>query len=176
MSQEEMRRLAMRYGDLLYEMPFQVPQDFIYLGRAVGILSGICTLLDPNFNPWEPVARYAQRVVAREARANVGTLAREALSVVGRTLSFPQQTQEVLERLDRGNLTVRVSSDDELHRRLARVERSIVGLTRTVLATGLLITGGLLYSTGSTIPGIIAFALAGLAGLAAILRRRTPRL
>src|SRR5690606_19836122 len=175
MSQEDMRRLALRYADLLYEMPFQVPQDFIYLGRALGILSGICTLLDPNFNPWEPIGQYAQRIVAREARTGAGEIAREALSVLGRAFSLPGQTQDVLTRLERGELTVRFSPDDELNRRLARIESSIVGLTRTLLASGLLVAGALLYSSGSTLPGIVAFGLAGLSWLSAVLRRRSPR-
>ncbi len=49
-----------RFSDLLFALPFQVPQDFLYLTRCVGILSGLCTGLDPNFDPWHEVAPFAQ--------------------------------------------------------------------------------------------------------------------
>lgn len=38
MSRSDMHDFALKYRDLLYKMPFQVPQDFIYLARAVGML------------------------------------------------------------------------------------------------------------------------------------------
>ena len=175
MPREEMRAIAMRYGDLLYKLPFQVPQNFIYLGRAVGILSGICTLLDPDFNPWEQVARYAERAVAREARGNLGELAREALSLGGRALSLPQTAQEVLNRLQRGELAVRVTPDDELHKDLLRVEDAITGLTRAVLTGSLVIAGGLLYTSGETVLGLTAFGFACLAWLTVAFRRKRRR-
>src|SRR5262245_33339379 len=40
-SYTEARELGHEFNDLLFAMPFQVPQDFIYLGRAMGILSGM---------------------------------------------------------------------------------------------------------------------------------------
>ncbi|HLV44984.1 MAG TPA: AarF/UbiB family protein [Aggregatilineales bacterium] len=175
MPREEMRAIAMRYGDLLYKLPFQVPQNFIYLGRAVGILSGICTLLDPDFNPWEQVARYAERAVAREARGNLGELAREALSLGGRALSLPQTAQEVLNRLQRGEISVRVTPDDELHKDLLLVEGAITGLTRAVLTGSLVIAGGLLYTSGETVLGLTAFGFACLAWLTVAFRRKRRR-
>ncbi|MCP4514420.1 MAG: AarF/ABC1/UbiB kinase family protein, partial [Delftia sp.] len=40
---DAMHELMHEFRDLLYAMPFQVPQDFIYLGRTFGILSGMAT-------------------------------------------------------------------------------------------------------------------------------------
>src|SRR5690606_29675654 len=44
--------LAREFSDLLLSLPFQVPQDFLYLTRAVGILTGMATGLDPDYDPW----------------------------------------------------------------------------------------------------------------------------
>lgn len=175
MPHEEMRSMATRYGDLLYEMPFQIPQDFIYLGRAVGILSGICTLLDPQFNPWEQVAEYAQRLVTREARGNIGMLAREALSLGGTALSLPQQAQNVLHRVQRGDLAVRVQPTEELHGEIRLLESAISGLTRAIVMAGLLVAGALLYSGGDIVLGLVAFGLAGLSWITVALRRKPRR-
>src|SRR5690606_41231113 len=35
-----------------------ISQDFLYLGRAMGILSGLATLLDPQINPWYKLEQY----------------------------------------------------------------------------------------------------------------------
>ncbi len=173
MPRGEMQDFAMRYRDLLYEMPFQVPQDFIYLGRAVGILSGICTLLDPSFNPWEPVARYAQKLVEQEAQLNLDEWINEAISLGRTALSLPNQMADVLGRLQRGDVSVRVAPDPSLESELRRLEASVTGLTRAVIFGSLLLAGALLYAGGETVPGLAAFGLAGLAWLAILLRRRS---
>ena len=69
-SPQEVREFAGEFRELLYSMPFQIPHDIIFLGRAVGILSGMCTGLDPQFNVWEHLAPYAQKLIADEAKNN----------------------------------------------------------------------------------------------------------
>jgi predicted unusual protein kinase regulating ubiquinone biosynthesis (AarF/ABC1/UbiB family) len=46
----EMRAFALEFRELMYALPFQVPQDLILLGRTVAILSGMCTGLNAQFN------------------------------------------------------------------------------------------------------------------------------
>ncbi|MBL8121117.1 MAG: AarF/ABC1/UbiB kinase family protein, partial [Anaerolineae bacterium] len=60
---DRMANIGKEFSDLLYAMPFQVPQDFIYLGRTVSILSGLATSLDASFNPWSEIQPYAQKLV-----------------------------------------------------------------------------------------------------------------
>lgn len=176
MSQEEMRSFASRYTDLLYEMPFQIPQDFIYLGRAVGILSGICTLLDPAFNPWEPIAKYTQKFVTREARGSaLNTIAKEALSLGSTALSLPQQAQTVLNQVQRGDLSVKVTPSPEMRSEVLLLEAAVTGLTRSVITAGLLISGALLYNGGETLMGLGAFGLAAVSWITVALRRKPNR-
>jgi predicted unusual protein kinase regulating ubiquinone biosynthesis (AarF/ABC1/UbiB family) len=52
----EMRQFSAQFRDVMYEMPFQVPADLIFLGRCLGILSGMCTGLDPAFNRLRGIA------------------------------------------------------------------------------------------------------------------------
>ena len=78
MSRAEMRGLAHQYRDLFFDLPVQVPQNFIYLGRAAGILSGLCTALDPDFNVWDVAARYARRWLTQESGLRMRDLARIA--------------------------------------------------------------------------------------------------
>jgi predicted unusual protein kinase regulating ubiquinone biosynthesis (AarF/ABC1/UbiB family) len=55
---EEIHDFAVEFREVLYNMPFQLPQDLIFLGRAVGILSGMCTGLDPKINVFEQLAPF----------------------------------------------------------------------------------------------------------------------
>ncbi len=58
--EEEMNAMVREFGDLLYEMPFQVPEDLILLGRCLSILSGMASGLDREFKVWDGIAPYAK--------------------------------------------------------------------------------------------------------------------
>jgi len=173
MHHSEMRAIAMKYRDLMYEMPFQVPQDFIYLARAVGILSGICTGLDPEFNPWQPIAEYAQRLIVQETQSNLESWAREAVRLGQVALGLPRQMQDVLDRIQRGELHARIDAAGELQQDLRRLEMAINSMTRALVFSSLLIAATLLTIAGRELLGMAAFALAGIAWLALVLRRRS---
>ena len=46
----EVQELTSEFRDLLFDMPFQIPQDFIYLGRAFGMVMGLVSQLNPDIN------------------------------------------------------------------------------------------------------------------------------
>ena len=73
----EMVEFAYRFRDLLYDLPFQIPQDIIFLGRAVGILSGMCTGLSADFNVWEALAPYAKKLLADEGLGSLDKVLEE---------------------------------------------------------------------------------------------------
>src|SRR5574341_146719 len=175
MPRSEMHDFALKYRDLLYEMPFQIPQNFIYLARAVGILSGICTGLDPGFNPWAQIAEYAQRLVERETRrTGVQTVLAEVLRIGQTLVTLPQQTQSVLEQIQRGDLTTRLNSGEELKRDLRRLEFAVNGLTRALIFLALLLAATQLTVAGFGAEGTILFGLAAAALVTVIFRRRAP--
>ena len=60
--------LPARYRDLLYEIPFQVQVDLLFVSRAVGLLAGLATGLDPEFDPWAETIPFAERLAAEEVR------------------------------------------------------------------------------------------------------------
>lgn len=170
MPHDEMRYFASKYGDLLYELPFQVPQDFIYLGRAIGILSGICTLLDPAFNPWEPVARYGQRFVQDELTGRLGDWVQEAITLGGVALGLPRQVQQTLDRIEHGDLVVQVRPDQRMAGDLARLRSATNRLTRAVIFGSLLISATILYVNGEVIASGVAAGLAALVWLTIALK------
>jgi predicted unusual protein kinase regulating ubiquinone biosynthesis (AarF/ABC1/UbiB family) len=123
-SYSEMRELTDEFTDLIYEMPFQVPQNLIFLGRCVGILSGMCTGLDPQFNLWDHLAPYAQKIVAEEA-SNINWLS-EAGKLARTMLALPNRLDRALIKLEQGDISVRVPDIDRDIKRLERILRNAI--------------------------------------------------
>jgi predicted unusual protein kinase regulating ubiquinone biosynthesis (AarF/ABC1/UbiB family) len=172
MSRGEMHDFALKYRDLLYKMPFQVPQDFIYLARAVGMLSGMCTALDSDFNPWEPMAGYGQKLVAQEMQQTPELLLKELLAMAQVAVGLPRQAQDVLSRFQEGRVEVQVAPAEGLARDIHRLESAVVGVTRALIFASLLGASTWLYTDGQTLLGEIGYGLAGIAWLALVFRRR----
>lgn len=183
---DSMANLGQEFSDLLYSMPFQVPQDFIYLGRTVGILSGLCTSLDPNFNPWSEMQPFTQKLLL--ARNGSGpspvetlagglfglntitnlfngngaqTLVNLAQSVLGR----PAAATEVIQRLESGQLKLRVEPASGFAHQLNRLENASSRTTKAVVFGSLLITSTLFYTNGDAVLATVGFVFTGVTAL-----------
>ena len=138
MHQEEAIAFAREFGDLLYEMPFQIPQNLLLLGRCVGILSGLCTGLDAEFNVWTNIGPYAQKLVAAEESGGLRFWLGEVVSVITLLGGLPRKTDNLLIRLEQGKLEVQTPGTE---RRIARLEREVRGISAAVIFSGLIIAG-----------------------------------
>jgi predicted unusual protein kinase regulating ubiquinone biosynthesis (AarF/ABC1/UbiB family) len=121
-SPEEIREFTREFRDLLYTMPFQIPQDFIFLARTVGILSGMCTGLNPEFNVWDHITPYARKLLAAEARPIVDFWIEELRSFFSALVTYPKRVNAVLTKLERGEIAVQTP---ELSKQVARLERTM---------------------------------------------------
>src|SRR3990172_7394598 len=166
-----MRQFSAQFRDVMYEMPFQVPADLIFLGRCLGILSGMCTGLDPDFNLFEGIAPFANDLLKEEGGDWLGGVLKW-LGENGRTLlSLPGRLDSALADLEAGRLTVTAKADPALDRSLTRLTRAINSLVAAVVFAALLLVGALLYINWAQALAAIAGILALVAGLA-ILRRQ----
>lgn len=160
MDRREMRHFAHQFRDLMYEMPFQVPTDLIFLGRCVAILSGMCTGLDPEFNLFEGLAPFARRLMSDEQGEWVEELLRWLVSE-GRVLSrFPARLDQALGRIERGDLTVTARASSGLELRLRHLSRSLDRLVGAVVFAAILLVGALLYTNGDHLLGGLGLGLA----------------
>lgn len=133
----EVAELSREFRDILFDFPFQIPQDFIYLGRALGMLSGLASLLDPEINPWYQIERYGRRIIAREDVQQVG---RDVLlQWLRRLVGFPGRLDSALTTIEQGRLRVQTVPDRTTQRRLERLEKQMVRLQLAILgAAGLI--------------------------------------
>ncbi len=155
----EMFRFAEKFRELMFELPFQLPQDLLMLGRTVAILSGMCTGLNPDFNLWATLAPYATRLVSEEAGSNWRLWMDEIGTVLKDLVALPSQAGRVLALVERGGLVVQAPS---VNRQVASLERSVDRLAGSVVFAALLLGGVLLFSSGAR---LFAFSLFGAAAL-----------
>jgi predicted unusual protein kinase regulating ubiquinone biosynthesis (AarF/ABC1/UbiB family) len=160
---DEMREFVREFGDLMYEMPFQVPQDFIYLGRAMGILSGMCTDLHNQFNPWTALAPHAQRLAEEELSLNRGSLLQEIGKLGQLALQLPRRAESFFNRAERGKLQVQSKPDPATRRQQRRLEQAINRLATGVIFASLVIAGTVFVVNGERGFGIAGYALGAAA-------------
>jgi len=139
---DEMHEFAKEFRELVYDMPFQVPQDLILLGRCVAILAGMCTGLDPQFNVWESIMPFTQELLAEEVTGGWEFWRDEALDLVRTSLFLPRRLDRVLDMVERGKLDVRVP---ELTQHLRRVEATMRRMISALVFAALLMGGVQLY-------------------------------
>jgi predicted unusual protein kinase regulating ubiquinone biosynthesis (AarF/ABC1/UbiB family) len=145
-SPDELRKFAHQYRDLIFSMPFQIPNDLIMLGRTVAILSGMCTGLDPNFNLWNQIAPYARKLIEQEAKTGIGDWLEELGKIVQNLIALPSQTSRVFAQVERGDLVVQTP---ELIREARALVRAVHRLTGGMIFVGLVVGGVMLYNAGN---------------------------
>jgi len=186
---QEMAALGREFRDLLFALPFQVPQDFLYLTRCVGILSGLATGLDPTFDPWREIAPFARELLAERedlppgplplkltlrdlldpatVRAllsgqQVALLRDTGIDLLRRAIQLPALAEDVLRRADRGELTVRAAFAPDAELRVTRLERAVSRLAGAVIFAGMAVSSTILYVGGEQTLGGIGFGLSAL--------------
>ncbi|MDX1662989.1 MAG: AarF/UbiB family protein [Candidatus Promineifilaceae bacterium] len=143
---EEVQEIMGEFKDLLFDFPFQVPHDFLYLGRAIGILSGLTSTLDPEINPWYQIEKYGRQVVASRQVRQSGLEA--LLDSLRPLVGLPAQAQRVLSAAEMGRIRVQSVPDNMTRRRLERIERRLLQLQLTVATAFGALFALLLYLAG----------------------------
>lgn len=139
---DEMMKFGLQFRELLLNMPFQLPENLLLLGRTLGILSGMCTGLNPEFNLWLQLAPYARKLTEGEGGSFFDTLLDEAGEFFKTLIAIPGRMERVLGRIERGELNVQMPL---VNLQISYLERSINRLTGGILFFGLLIAGAILY-------------------------------
>lgn len=170
----EYRAFAAEFGDLVRSLPVQLPENFLLIVRALSLVSGMCSSLDPAFNIWNAVEPYSAKLISAEG----GNLAQTALKQVRSTgaliARLPQRLDTLANRLEDGTLAVQVP---RVERRLASLERTGRQVISAILFAALFI-GGILLRPADVAFGTIIMVVSVLpllhALLAGVIARRGP--
>jgi predicted unusual protein kinase regulating ubiquinone biosynthesis (AarF/ABC1/UbiB family) len=145
MRNADAREFIEEFSSLLYELPFQVPENLILLGRCVGILSGMASGLDPNFNIWKILAPYARNLVDADGGGGPMLIFKEIADTLRILLGFPKRAEALLTRIEQGKLEVRIP---EVKQHAMRLERVVRKLAVAIVFASILVTGTAFYLTG----------------------------
>ena len=158
-SHEEMRAAMLEFRELMYDMPFQIPQDMILLGRCIAILSGMCTGLNPQFNVWEGLEPFAQQLIREEAGSNLDMWLDELKNIGGTLLGYPRRIDNLLAKMEKGEMAVQTP---QLEAPINRLQRSITRLTGGIIFAAILVGGIQVYLTGDVILGGVLLFSSGI--------------
>jgi predicted unusual protein kinase regulating ubiquinone biosynthesis (AarF/ABC1/UbiB family) len=146
----ELKKFAHQYRDLIFSMPFQVPNNLIMLARTVAILSGMCTGLEPDFNLWNQIAPYARKLIENEATKGISEWLEELGSLLQNLIALPSQASRVLAQTEGAGLMVQ---SPQMSREVRSLTRSVDRLTGGLIFVGLLIGGVMFYNAGNIMYG-----------------------
>jgi len=157
---QEMGPMWKEFGRLLLGTPIQLQVDLMFTGRAIELLSGLVTGLDDEFNPWQEVAPFAERLAAEAAQKGWPLQAAQVLERVQTLASLPFDLGRVARLARRGRLTVRSSLAPDSRKELQRLGGSVDRLGTTTLAAAALVAGAILYADAAPLGlGLMAAAV-----------------
>jgi predicted unusual protein kinase regulating ubiquinone biosynthesis (AarF/ABC1/UbiB family) len=151
----EVMRFSSQFRELMLNLPFQLPQNLLMLGRTVALLSGMCAGLNPDFDLWTSIAPYATKLVADEGGSNWQTWLAEGTRILQVLIGLPSRADRVLTILERGELNVQTP---RLNRQVMHLERSANRIAGAIFFAALLLAGAVLYPAGPVLARILMAA------------------
>ncbi len=166
--------------EIAYDQPFRFPATFTFVMRAFSTLEGVGKGLDPEFNFMEVAQPFAMQLMTN-INGNSGNslfdeLGRQAAQVGSTALSLPRRIEDTIEKLERGDIRIRVRSM-ESDRALRRLSSMQMATNYTLFISTFLISATLLF-INSYVKIAIAVILVALVPSWALFRllRRLDRL
>lgn len=155
--------------EIAYNQPFRFPATFTFVMRAFSTLEGVGKGLDPEFNFMEVAKPYAMQLMTNmngsESNSFLNELSRQAVQVSTTAFGLPRRLEDTLEKLERGDMRVRVRSI-ETERLLRRQGNIQLGISYALIISGFTLSGTILlvnhYLWLAVLAGLIAAAISGI--------------
>ncbi len=152
--------------EIAYDQPFRFPATFTFVMRAFSTLEGVGKGLDPEFNFMEVAKPFAMELMANsngsEANTFLSELGRQAAQVSSTALGLPRRIEDTIDKLERGDLRVRVRST-ETDRVLRRISSIQLLTNYTLLISAFTLSATLLFINQSFwLAAVVAIAAAAL--------------
>ncbi|RAN69480.1 ABC transporter [Bacillus sp. SRB_336] len=167
---KEFRDFGVEFGDVVRSLPFQLPENFLLIIRAMSLTSGVCSSLDARFNLWDSVEPYAAKLLRDERGNLVQDAAAQAIDAASVALRLPKRLDGLVTRIEDGALSV---ANPRLERQLARLNRTTRRAGWAVVFGAVLIAGAVVRAGDMVLGNVlmIASVVPLLAGLWAGRRR-----
>jgi predicted unusual protein kinase regulating ubiquinone biosynthesis (AarF/ABC1/UbiB family) len=165
--------------EIAYDQPFRFPATFTFVMRAFSTLEGVGKGLDPEFNFMEVAKPFAMQIMTNgnspEGNSFLNELGRQAAQVSSTALGLPRRIEDTIEKLERGDLRLRVRSieSDRILRRMSSIQ---LGTNYTLLISAFTLSATILFVNGKVWLALGVTFVAAIAAFALIrLLRRLDR-
>lgn len=156
---------------IAYDQPFRFPATFTFVMRAFSTLEGVGKGLDPEFNFMEAAKPFATQLMAGNSPNSSNTLfselGRQAAQVSSSALGLPRRIEDTLDKLERGDIRVRVRSI-ETDRILRRISGVNLTTSYSILVGAFTLSATLLLVSGFLWLALVLGSIAVVAGVALI--------
>lgn len=170
----EFRAFANEFSEIIRTLPFQFPENFLLVLRAISLTSGVCSSVDPQFNIWNSIEPYSAKLVRAEGTNFLQGFLNEATLSLSMLLRLPKRIDGLVTRAELGQLSVRTP---ELDRRTTALNRGIRRVLSGLLF-GVFFIGGLIVWERDSGLGLTLIIISGLplthALFADVIARRGP--
>ena len=138
--------------ELVYETPFQLPVDLIFVMRALSTFEGVGRMLDPEFNLVSVTKPYLISFMASNNQTPnelFNQLGRQVGEIGSKAVGIPKRIDDSLERLEQGDLQlqIRMGESDRQFKRMFTAQKS---LGHSILIGSLSIASALLVSNSKS--------------------------
>jgi predicted unusual protein kinase regulating ubiquinone biosynthesis (AarF/ABC1/UbiB family) len=152
--------------EIAYNQPFRFPATFTFVMRAFSTLEGVGKGLDPEFSFMEVAQPYAMQLMTNmngaDGNSFLNELSRQAVQVSTTAFGLPRRLEDTLEKLERGDMRVRVRSI-ESERLLRRQGNIQLGISYALIISGFTLSATILlvnhYVWLAVLAGLIAAAV-----------------
>ncbi|KQV05009.1 ABC1 kinase family protein [Leifsonia sp. Root112D2] len=155
--QREFRDFAQQFGDVVRSLPFQLPEHFLLIIRAMSLTSGVCSALDAEFNVWDSIEPYATQLLRDERGNVVQDLAQQAVEMAGLAWRLPKRLDALATRIEDGTVEV---STPRLERRIARLDRTLRRMVLALVFGAVIVAGSLVRSNDVVLGTVLMIASA----------------
>lgn len=158
---------------IMRENPFTLPVHFAYVGKAFGTMIGLIAGLAPDFDIVEEAKPHVD-TLTRQVRTEL--LLKQAKKIGLTVLQLPIKLDRVLNKVERGELKVRLTGQAELMDELRKIRTTSRANALSVIATGLVIGAAVLYVNQYLMEAAISAACAVPFAFGVLFtKRRRPR-
>jgi len=134
--------------ELVYETPFQLPVDLIFVMRALSTFEGVGRMLDPGFNLVSITKPYLIELMTSNNQTPndlINQFGRQVGELGSKAVGIPKRIDESLERLEQGDLQlqIRMGESDRQFKKMFTAQKT---LGHSILIGSLSIASALLVT------------------------------
>ena len=116
--------------ELVYETPFQLPVDLIFVMRALSTFEGVGRMLDPGFNLVSVTKPYLIELMTSNNQTPndlINQFGRQVGELGSKAVGIPKRIDESLERLEQGDLQlqIRMGESDRQFKKMFTAQKTL---------------------------------------------------